>query len=261
MTFEPATTLPSPTGAALALHAAPARQVRAVLHISHGAGEDTARYAPFAGFMARHGFHVYAHDHRGHGRTGAPDALPGHFGAGSAAAKVVTDMEAVLDHIAATHPGLPVMLFGQATGALIALNLLLRRPAGIAGAALLNAEFQPGAPAPLARAILFWERLRLGSDVPSRIMARLSPGSALSVGTWRALFELAAFAECDRGFRPVRRDLPLHLSAGPLAGRMARMGFSNLTSMPCGEKREDFLKPLNRDLNWQDLARWAARIA
>ena len=50
-----------------------------VVQINHGLAEHAARYARFADFLAARGFHVYAHDHRGHGATKAPDAPLGRF--------------------------------------------------------------------------------------------------------------------------------------------------------------------------------------
>ena len=53
------------------------RPARAVVQINHGLAEHAARYGRFADFLAERGFHTYAHDHRGHGFTTAPDAPPG----------------------------------------------------------------------------------------------------------------------------------------------------------------------------------------
>ncbi|PLU81672.1 alpha/beta hydrolase, partial [Sinorhizobium medicae] len=65
----------SPTGATLGWRSfAAAGQSRAILVISHGLAEHSGRYARFAEAMADKGFHVYAHDHRGHGTSRAPDA-------------------------------------------------------------------------------------------------------------------------------------------------------------------------------------------
>ena len=47
---------------------------RAILIVCHGLAEHSKRYARFAAAMAARGYHVFAHDHRGHGETTAPDA-------------------------------------------------------------------------------------------------------------------------------------------------------------------------------------------
>ena len=78
MPFDDERTVASPTGASLHLYTRLAdRPARAVVQINHGLAEHAARYARFADFLAERGFHTYAHDHRGHGFTTAPDAPPG----------------------------------------------------------------------------------------------------------------------------------------------------------------------------------------
>ena len=78
MPFDRQATLASPTGAAINLYRRKAEgSARAVVQINHGLAEHAARYERFADFLGQRGFHVYAHDHRGHGYTKAPDAPPG----------------------------------------------------------------------------------------------------------------------------------------------------------------------------------------
>ncbi len=75
MPFERQMKLGSPTGALINLYVKPAKaSSRAVVQVNHGLAEHALRYARFADFLAERGFHVYAHDHRGHGFTTAPDA-------------------------------------------------------------------------------------------------------------------------------------------------------------------------------------------
>src|SRR5688572_13894840 len=95
MAFDDRTQIPSPTGASLRLYRTLARKPRAVVAVAHGLSEHAGRYAPLAAFLSTHGFHVYAHDHRGHGNSTAPDAPPGSFGSGAAAEKVLADLGAV----------------------------------------------------------------------------------------------------------------------------------------------------------------------
>ena len=101
MPFDDQRILVSPTGASLNLYHAPGRgSGRAVVQVNHGLAEHAARYARFADFLAARGFHVYAHDHRGHGATTAPDAPHGIFGKPDGGAKVIADVAAVHDLIA-----------------------------------------------------------------------------------------------------------------------------------------------------------------
>jgi len=248
MPFERQMKLASPTGALLNVYVKPAAgQGRAVVQINHGLAEHAGRYARFADFLAARGFHVYAHDHRGHGHTTAGDAPLGRFGTPQGRDKVLADVEAVHGLIAKQHPGLPVILFGHSMGGLIALNFLLRHSARVHAAAIWNANFSAGLPGRAALATLAWERFRLGSDVPSRLLPKLTFrawGNAVpdrrtpfdwlsrdaaevdkynadplcgwdaSVSMWRDVFGFIFEGADDRNFAGMRRDLPLLLVGG-----------------------------------------------
>lgn len=248
MSIFSASTLASPTGAELHLyHCAAEGPARGVVQINHGLAEHAARYARFADFLAHEGFEVYAHDHRGHGATLAPDAAIGVFAAAAGAAAVIADVDAVHAHITASHPGLPVIIFGHSMGGLVALNYVLKRNKGLAGAAIWNANFSAGLLGRLAKGLLAWERMRLGSDVPSRILPRLTfqdwarkiPGARTpfdwlsrdaievdkyiddplcgwdaSVSMWRDVFDLIFAGADNRNFSAVPRDLPINLIGG-----------------------------------------------
>lgn len=168
--------LESPTGASLALrHWRAPGPARAVLMICHGLGEHSGRYGGVAAAMATKGFATLAHDHRGHGLTTAPDALPGRFSWRGGADKVVADTLAIRDHAETLYPGLPVFLLGHSMGGLIALNVAMTAPERFAGVAPWNMNAVPGRfLAGLARFILKSERARKGSDVPADLLPRLT---------------------------------------------------------------------------------------
>jgi alpha-beta hydrolase superfamily lysophospholipase len=248
MPFDDQRVLNSPTGAALNLFVRKTDQpARGIMQINHGLAEHAARYGRFADHLAAHGFHVYAHDHRGHGGTTAPDAPPRMFARLDGAEKVIADVLAVHDLIAKEHPGLPVIVFGHSMGGLIALNFVQRYSPRIAGAAIWNANFSAGAAERLARLLLLWERFRLGSDVPSRLLPKLTfqawarqipdrrtefdwlsrdpaevdayiadplCGWDASVSLWRDIFNLIFRGADDRNLAGVGKDLPFHLVGG-----------------------------------------------
>ncbi|MDH4988727.1 alpha/beta hydrolase [Aminobacter anthyllidis] len=248
MPFDTTTTLASPTGAKLNLYVRRAEApARAVVQVNHGLAEHAARYAGFADFLAARGYHVYAHDHRGHGATTAPDAPRGRFARKNGMELVVADVGAVHERIAEQHPGLPVVIFGHSMGGLIALNFVLRHSDRVAAAAIWNANFSAGILGRLAQAILAFERFRLGSDVPSRMLPKLTFGDwakkipnrrtefdwlsrdeaevdayvadplcgwDASVSMWIDVFDLVFAGADDGNFAGVRRDLPFNLVAG-----------------------------------------------
>lgn len=248
MAFERRTNLDTPTGARLNLYVKPAQtNGRAVVQINHGLAEHALRYARFADFLSTRGFHVYAHDHRGHGLTTAPDAPLGRFAGVDGQRKIVADVAAVHDLIAKEHPGLPVIVFGHSMGGLIALNFAMRHSARIHAAAIWNANFSAGIAGRAALALLAWERFRLGSDVPSHLLPKLTfqawakavsnrrtefdwlsrdaaeveryiadplCGSDASVSLWRDLFGLVFAGADDAGLSRIRKGLPFHLVGG-----------------------------------------------
>lgn len=248
MRFSEQRILQSPTGAMLNFYVRKAEgEPRGVVHITHGLAEHAARYARFAEFLARCGYHTYAHDHRGHGSTTAPDAPLGVFAWKDGRGKILADISAVHDLIKREHPTLPLILFGHSMGGIIALNFLQRHSSHLKGAAIFNANVSAGAAGRLAQFILAWERLRLGSDTPSRMLPRLTfqawgktipdartpfdwlsrdpddvdkyiadpfCGWDASVSLWRDLFGLIFSDARDRAFAQVNRSLPILLVGG-----------------------------------------------
>ena len=176
--FDEQTVLESPTGAALNLfHMQPRDKVRAIVQINHGLAEHAARYEPFADYLSQVGFATFVHDHRGHGHTRAPDAPLGTFAkapAGRAWEKVIADTLAVNNHARALYPEAPAITFGHSMGGLIALNFALSHPDSQAAVAVWNANFKMGLDGRVAQGVLAAERMLLGSDVPSRILPRLT---------------------------------------------------------------------------------------
>lgn len=248
MPFDDQISLAAPSGANVNIHIKRGRQpARGVVQVNHGLAEHGARYARFADFLAGHGFHTYAHDHRGHAYTTAPGTTLGHAGSETAADNLIADVAAVHDLIQSEHRDLPVIVFGHSMGGMVALNFVQRYPERVAAAAIWNASYPGALAGRAAQAVLAWERLRLGSDVPSRIIPRLTfqawakqmpePRTAFdwlsrdaaevdkyvadplcgwdaSVGTWRALFDLIFFASDDGNFGRIAKDMPIQLVGG-----------------------------------------------
>lgn len=99
--------------------------MRAVIQLEHGASEHAGRYARVAGVLNGAGYGVYADDHRGHGRTAGHLERFGLAGHG-AWDKMVDDARMLTAHIAAAHPGTPIVLLGHSMGSFIVQSYLLR---------------------------------------------------------------------------------------------------------------------------------------
>lgn len=197
--FSETETLKSPSGAALALRHEPARgEARGILLVSHGLAEHSARYAAFAARMAAEGFHVYAHDHRGHGFTNAPDAPRGQFAPRDGIERVIADMHAVRDHAVSRHKGLPVVLFGHSMGGLLALAFAEAHPSDIDALAVWNSNLEPGLAGRLAQVVLAGERMLKGSDVPSGILPKLTFAAwGKSIPGHRTAFDWLSHEACE----------------------------------------------------------------
>lgn len=160
-------------GARLAYRYMPASPpARGIVLICHGLSEHGGRYAAFAAAMSAAGFHVYAHDHRGHGETIAPDAQLGLFAPQKGLGKVISDVKTMRDLASSAHPTLPILLFGHSMGGLIALRATTHYPDDFNALAVWNSNFHAGIKGHIARMVLKIERALKGSDVPSLIMIK-----------------------------------------------------------------------------------------
>jgi acylglycerol lipase len=93
---------------------------RAVVVISHGAGEHSGRYERPALALAEVGYPVYALDHRGHGRSEGRRALVDRLDNAAA------DLDLLIDLARREQPDVPLFLLGHSLGGTIALRYALR---------------------------------------------------------------------------------------------------------------------------------------
>lgn len=108
-----------------------AEPARGVVQLLHGVGEHAGRYGALITALTGAGFHVYADDHRGHGRTGIRQhdgpAKLGRLGPGGlhAARDAVWQLTGI---IRSEHPDLPLVLLGHSWGSFLAQMLVDRHP-------------------------------------------------------------------------------------------------------------------------------------
>ncbi len=175
MNFSHIARLESVTGASLAYRSLKASSpAKAIILLNHGLSEHSGRYAEFAERLAGRGYHVFAHDHRGHGYTTAPDAPIGQFARQDGVDKVIEDVMAIRHFAVESHPDLPVILFGHSMGGLIAANTAQTHPEAFRALAIWNANLHPGALGHVGKFLLKIERFFKGSDVPSTLALRLT---------------------------------------------------------------------------------------
>ncbi len=100
---------------------------RAVIAIVHGFGEHSGRYPNVVNHFVPRGYAVYGFDHRGHGRS------PGKRGYINTWSEFRDDVHAFLQLVAEQEPNRPLFMLGHSLGGLIALEYVLRDPAGLRG--------------------------------------------------------------------------------------------------------------------------------
>jgi alpha-beta hydrolase superfamily lysophospholipase len=259
--------------------------VRAVVQISHGMGEHSARYGRLAAALGAAGFEVSAHDHRGHGRSVRSADELGHFGPDGWNA-LVDDLVAVGHAIDARTGGAPRVLLGHSMGSFALQQYLLDHSAEIVAAVLtgtsaIDAIFgaldpdtsldrMPGNEAFEGRTDFDW--LSRDPDEVDRYIA--DPACGFSPDA-EALADMAAAAsrpvDAD-GLRSVRNDLPILLMSGtddPLSGAMALVelvaqryrdaGVRDVTVIGYERARHEVFNETNRDEVTADLIDWLQR--
>jgi alpha-beta hydrolase superfamily lysophospholipase len=133
-------TLRTPDGETLVLHDWPltGTPARALVLLVHGIGEHAGRYRHVAARLNDWGFAVQAADHYGHGASsGLRGGLP-------SVMRLVDDLALVVDAARASHPGLPLVLFGHSLGGLVAASCVARALRPVDGLVLSSPGLDPG---------------------------------------------------------------------------------------------------------------------
>ncbi|MCF6241218.1 MAG: lysophospholipase [Bacteroidales bacterium] len=118
--------------------------VKACLQIAHGMAEHAKRYDDFASFLNKHGFAVYANDHRGHGKTAGSIENLGYFADEKGFEKVVDDMRVLTDKIKSEFPDKPVFLLGHSMGSFLSRFYAIEDASKINGLILSGTAGDPG---------------------------------------------------------------------------------------------------------------------
>jgi alpha-beta hydrolase superfamily lysophospholipase len=152
----------------------PAEPPRAIVQIAHGLAEHAGRYARLARALTSAGYAVYANDHRGHGRTAKSSDDLGFFAEQDGWRRCLDDLWHLNRHIAAAHPGLPIVLLGHSMGSTLAEQFMGEHGDALAGVVLSGANGKPTSLAAIGRAITRAERLRLGARGKSQLVQSLT---------------------------------------------------------------------------------------
>jgi acylglycerol lipase len=108
----------------------PERDPAASVVVVHGINEHGGRYARLAEDLNHRGYAAYTVDLRGHGRSQGDRALILAFD------EYLSDVEALLERVAARQPGKPIFLLGHSMGGAIVALLSILRPPRVRGVIL-----------------------------------------------------------------------------------------------------------------------------
>jgi alpha-beta hydrolase superfamily lysophospholipase len=168
-------TLTTPDGVDLFTYCwLPIEKPKAVVQIAHGLAEHAGRYARLADVLTSAGYAVYANDHRGHGRTAKSADDLGFFAERDGWRKCVDDLWRLNRHVAATHPGLQIVLLGHSMGSTLAEQFMGDHGDALASVVLSGANGKPTFLAKVGSAIAWAERLRMGARGRSKLVQSLT---------------------------------------------------------------------------------------
>ena len=114
-----------------------------LVHILHGMAEHGARYRRLARALKAEGIAVWAHDHRGHGRTPPAPRNFGHFGDVNGWRLLIDDAWDVSSQMKKMYRRVPIVLFAHSMGSFIGQTLLAERGNGYRAVVLCGTNGPP----------------------------------------------------------------------------------------------------------------------
>ena len=167
-------------GVPITIHAwdtPPGVSTRAIFQISHGMAEFALRYDGFASYATRHGYFVYAADHRGHGQTAGSLGKLGHLADRDGFVRVMEDQRELALELGKRHPSLPIVLLGHSFGSFIAQMIIERHGNLFSGCVLSGTRGPDPARVFAGRVLARVVSLVSGGRTPSPFLTNLSFGS------------------------------------------------------------------------------------
>jgi alpha-beta hydrolase superfamily lysophospholipase len=117
--------------------------VKAVVQIAHGMAETAARYERLAQKLTRHGYSVYANDHKGHGQTALSLDDVGYIG-NTGFQGMLLDMEQLSQIIKSENKNCAIFLLGHSMGSFLTQGYIQKYGNRHSGVILSGTNGDPG---------------------------------------------------------------------------------------------------------------------
>jgi alpha-beta hydrolase superfamily lysophospholipase len=117
--------------------------VKAVVQIAHGMAETAARYERLAQILTKHGYIVYANDHKGHGQTAASLDDVGYIGK-EGFQGMLLDMVQLTQIIKSENNDCAIFLLGHSMGAFLTQGYIQKYGNHLTGVILSGTNGDPG---------------------------------------------------------------------------------------------------------------------
>ncbi len=114
----------------------------AVLQICHGMCEHMGRYAPFATYLAEHGYYVVGNDHLGHGASVVSDEKHGYFADPNGNECVIEDIHTLRTTTQEKFPDLPYFMLGHSMGSFLVRQYIEDYGKGLSGVIIMGTGSQ-----------------------------------------------------------------------------------------------------------------------
>lgn len=141
--------------------------------IAHGMAEHAGRYDAFARFLNRSGYHVFATDHRGHGKTAGADHRLGQIGP-NGFDRITEDQRVLIESLKARFNGYPVFALGHSFGSFIMQEVAIRYSRLIDGLILSGTAFNDGIDVRLGAGLAAVQKKIVGGHKPAKLLDRIA---------------------------------------------------------------------------------------
>jgi acylglycerol lipase len=140
-------------GTKIFLRSAQASSPKGVVVICHGVNSHSGQYLWAIEQLVAAGYSVYAHDHRGRGKSEGPRFYIDDI------ADYTDDLGAVIYLAKERQPGLPVFLLGHSAGGVVGCTWVLDNQRDIKGFICESFAFEVPAPAPVLALVRFFGKI------------------------------------------------------------------------------------------------------